>query len=401
MSSLSAALDGALSRVALPPAEGPGSVRIRFDRNELAGAFGDLGTDLPLLVGMMAAAHLDVASVLVMFGLMQILTGLRYRMPMPVQPLKAMAALVIAHRASGEMLVAGGVAIGVLMLLLTVTGLIDWLAAAVPKPVVRGIQAGLGTQLVLLAVGKFMAGDGARGFVLAATGLLLVLGLGRSRRYPAALAVVALGIVYAAVTTLDGGAVVHGVGLRLPLLRLPASWSDLSSGLVLLTLPQLPLSLGNSVLATRQLAGDLFPGRAPSLRTIGVTYGLMNVVGPLFGGVPTCHGSGGMAGHYAFGGRTGGSVILYGSLFLAAGLWCSGGFEELIKAFPLPLLGVLLLVEGSALVGLARDQATDPYGFAITALVALTSITLPYGYAVALVLGTAVAWLPRLAPQSP
>ena len=53
-----------------------------------------MGTDVPLIIGVALASHLDGASVLIMFGAMQILTGLAYRMPMPVQPLKAMAAIV-------------------------------------------------------------------------------------------------------------------------------------------------------------------------------------------------------------------------------------------------------------------------------------------------------------------
>ena len=73
-------------------------MNVRFDRNELAGAFGDIGTDLPLVVGVILAAKLDSASALIMFGAMQVLTGLVYGMPMAVQPLKAMAALVIARR---------------------------------------------------------------------------------------------------------------------------------------------------------------------------------------------------------------------------------------------------------------------------------------------------------------
>src|SRR5258708_1279735 len=106
---------------------------IRFDRNELAGAFGDIGTDLPLIVGMILAAGLDSASVLIMFGAMQIFTGLRYGIPMPVQPLKAMAALVIAQKLSGGVLFGGGLAIGVIMLVLTVTGLIEWLPPGPPE----------------------------------------------------------------------------------------------------------------------------------------------------------------------------------------------------------------------------------------------------------------------------
>src|SRR5229473_6331111 len=102
--------------------------RIRFDRNELSGAFGDIGTDFPLLVGMILAAHLDPGGVLLVFGVMQLLTGALYGMPMPAQPLKAMAVLVITQKLSGDVLYGGGLAIGVVMLLLTLTGSIEWLA---------------------------------------------------------------------------------------------------------------------------------------------------------------------------------------------------------------------------------------------------------------------------------
>src|SRR5690348_8814740 len=104
------------------------SVPLRFDRNEFAGAFGDIGTDIPLIVGVALAAHLDGTSVLIMFGAMQILTGLTYRMPMPVQPLKAMAAIVIAQHTPGSVLYGGGLAIGIAMMLLSVLGGLDWLA---------------------------------------------------------------------------------------------------------------------------------------------------------------------------------------------------------------------------------------------------------------------------------
>src|SRR5438034_10475528 len=92
----------------------PARGAIRFDRNELAGAFGDIGTDLPLIVGIILAARLDSASALILFGIMQILTALRYRMPMPVQPLKAMAAIVIAAngKIGGDVLFGAGLAIG-------------------------------------------------------------------------------------------------------------------------------------------------------------------------------------------------------------------------------------------------------------------------------------------------
>jgi hypothetical protein len=114
----------------------------------------------------------------------------------------------------------------------------------------------------------------------------------------------------------------------------------------------------------------------------------MNLVNPWFGGVPTCHGSGGMAGHYAFGGRTGGSVILYGMMFLTLGLFFGNGFDRIVQTFPLPILGVLLLFEALALFWLVRDTAFSRSEFPIAVLVGLLAVGLPYGYVVGMIVGT-------------
>jgi len=368
-----------------------GRAKIRFDRNEVAGAFGDMGTDVPLLIGMALAARLDGTSVLVMFGVMQIVTGLVYRMPMPVQPLKAMAAIVIAQQASAATLYGAGLAIGIVMLLLATTGLLDWLARVVPRCVVRGIQFGLGLQLASVALGKFVQADGVPGYALAATAFVItVLFLG-NRRFPAALPVVMLGLVYAVTFNWDWG-VARSVAFRLPGLHVPQP-ADMLTGFLVLALPQIPLSLGNSVLATRQLAEDLFPDRRVTIRKIGFTYGLMNLVNPWFGGVPTCHGSGGMAGHFAFGARTGGSVVIYGLLFVSLGLFLGGGFDHVARAFPLPMLGVILLFEALALIWLVRDTAHSRTEFPIAVLVGLLAVGLPYGYVLGLVVGTVLMHL--------
>jgi xanthine/uracil/vitamin C permease (AzgA family) len=365
---------------------------IRFDRNELAGAFGDIGTDLPLVVGVILAAKLDSASALIMFGAMQVLTGLVYGMPMPVQPLKAMAALVIAQRLGGNILFGGGLAIGVIMFALTVTGLIGWLARVVPKTVVRGIQFGLGLQLATLALKDYVQADGAAGYVLAGAGFVITIALMGNRRFPAALFVIALGVGYATAVHLDTAKI--NVGFRLPQLHAPV-WHDILTGLVVLAIPQIPLSLGNSILATRQVAEDFFPERKLTIPRISFTYSLMNLINPWFGGIPTCHGSGGMAGHYTFGGRTGGSVIIYGSMYLVLGLFFSGCFAQLIQVFPKPILGVMLAFEGLAMLVLVRDIASSKRDLLIAALVGLMCVGLPYGYAVGLIAGTALVYLWR------
>ncbi len=367
---------------------------LRFDRHELAGAFGDLGTDLPLVVGMVVAAGLDAASVLVMFGAMQILTGIAYRMPMPVQPLKAVAVLVITQKLAPNLIYGAGLAIGVVMLALALTGLLQWLAGAVPKCVVRGIQFGLGVQLVSLAFTDYVRSDGGWGYALAGAAFVLALVLAGNRRLPAALAVIGLGLAYALLFHADQCAGSSTFGFRLPQPRVPA-WPDVWMGFWVLALPQIPLSLGNSILATRQVAADFFPDRPLAVRRLGVTYSLMNLLSPFLGGIPVCHGSGGMAGHYAFGGRTGGSVVIYGSFFALAGLFLSAGFDRFSQLFPLPVLGVLLVFEGWTMLALVRDTAAVKSEFMIALLVGLMAGGLPYGYVVGMLVGTALYYLAR------
>lgn len=367
---------------------------IRFSRNEWSGAFGDLGTDLPLLVGMIMAAHLDAASVLSLFGVMQILTALRYRIPMPVQPLKAMAALVIAQKIPGNVLYGAGLAIGIVMLLLTVTGLVDWVARIIPKAVVRGIQLGLGLQLASIALKDYAGRDGLYGWLLAAVGFSVTIVLIGRKKVPSAIILIGLGCAYAFLFRLTPSDLVTAAGWRLPSWHVP-SGADMWTGFLVLALPQIPLSLANSILATRQIAEDFFPERRITVRGISLTYAAMNLLNPFGSGVPTCHGSGGMAGHYAFGGRTGGSVIVYGGLYLVLGLFFSRGFDRVVQVFPMPILGVLLLFEALTLIVLVKDLASVPSEFFVAVLVGLVAAHVPFGYLVGLVAGTLILFAVR------
>ncbi len=375
-----------------PPTIAEPRVRIRFDRNELSGAFGDMGTDFPLIAGMILAAGLNPASVLTLFGLMQILTGLLYGIPMPAQPLKAMAVLVISQKASGATLFGAGLAIGVVMLVLSVTGLLTRLANLVPKSVVRGIQFGLGLQLATLALRDYVPAEGAGGLVLAGLAFLLTLLLLGNRRLPPAPFVLALGLAFALWFRVHPRPLLEGVGFVLPALHVPTR-HDIWIGFYLLAIPQLALSFGNSILATRQVTADLFPGRDLTIKKIGLTYSAMNLVNPFFGGVPTCHGSGGMVGHYTFGARTGGSVIIYGFFYLILGLFFSAAFQQVIPLFPKPVLGIMLLFEALALMLLCRDMAASLADFAVVLVVGLSAVALPYGYVVGLILGLLLHYL--------
>jgi hypothetical protein len=361
---------------------------ISFNRQEFSGAFGDIGTDLPLIVAMLLATGLYAPGVLIVFGLLQIATGLIYKMPMPVQPLKAMATLVIAQQIGGPILLGAGIAIGVVMLLLSWSGALDLMARWVPKPVIRGIQLGLGLSLCGLAFQKYIPSMGNTGYVMAALSAVFILIFIDRKKIPVSVFLIFGGALYAWIFHPEVRAIGDHMGLYLPQLHLP-TWEHVTQGFLLLALPQIPLSLGNSIIATKQVSADLFPEKKPlTIRRIGTTYGLMNIAVPFLGGLPVCHGSGGMMGHYIFGGRTGGSVIIYGLFYIFIGLFMGMGFEHLVQIFPLPVLGVILIFEGLALMLLLRDMAGQRKHFALALFTGIMAFGLPYGFLIALIAGS-------------
>lgn len=366
--------------------------RISLNRNELSGAFGDIGTDLPLIVGMILASGLNSANVLIAYGLMHITTAIIYGIPMPVQPLKAVAMIVIAQKISPNVIYGGGLAIGVVMLLLTVTGLVDLIARYIPRVVVRGIQFGLGIQLSMIALKEYVLSDSINGIIIAIVAFVITLLLMGNRKYPPAIFVILIGVVYSLFAHFDMLSTIRPVAAKLPSLHIP-QWTDILTGFLILTLPQIPLSIGNSIIATNRIAGDLFPEKKITVRKISFTYSIINLINPFLGGIPTCHGSGGMAGHYAFGARTGGSVIIYGSMFLILGLFFSNSFQAVVHIFPLPVLGIILLFEGLWLMMFIKDIIDSKKSFFIALLTALLAAFLPYGYLIAMVTGTILYYI--------
>lgn len=367
---------------------------IRFNRLELSGAFGDIGTDFPLITAMILAAGLHTPSVLIMFGITQILTGIIYKMPMPAQPLKAMATIVIAQQVGGPILIGAGLAIGLVMLFLSSTGLLKKIADYIPKSVVRGIQLGLGVTLCMLATKNYIGSAGWQGYILASICLIVILVFIDNKKIPAALLLIGGGVIYGLIFNTSLQTVLDSAGINLPNISVPTI-ENIVAGFMLLALPQIPLSIGNSIVATRQVAIDLFPDRKPlSITKIGITYSIMNLINPFFGGIPVCHGSGGMVGHYTFGGRTGGSVIIYGSFYIILGLFFGQGIDQIVHIFPLPILGCILFFEGLALIMLVKDQLSDGRALFIAVMVGMLAVGLPYGFFVAMIIGTILHYVP-------
>lgn len=370
---------------------------LRFNWQELSGSFGDLGTDLPLLVGIIMAAQLDSASVFTVFGIAQILTGVIYGLPMPMQPLKAMAVIVITQKLSGPILWAGGWMVGTMMLVLTLTGILTQLARWIPQPVVRGCQLGLGLSLASVALKTYLPRGDAFGYLLGAIGFLILLLLPKERGVPAGLLVVLLGVGVAISRVLADPELHLTVAWQLPHVQ-PLELQTLLPGLLMLALPQLPLSIANAVIATQQTAQDLFPDRPLSIRQIGLTYSLTNLILPFFGGVPLCHGCSGLAGHYALGARTGGAVVIYGSLYLVLGLFFGSSVDKLLEIFPLSILGVILLFEAWVLMSFIKDQAPIAENWMITLLVGAIALSVPQGFLVGTLVGTTLYYIGRKMP---
>lgn len=336
----------------------------RLDRNEIAGSLGDLGTFLPLLVGMASQNGLNFASALFFAGLFNVITGLVYSIPMAVQPMKAIAAVALAEGLTVPQILAAGASVSFIVLILACTGGIDWLNRFVPKSVVRGLQLALGLTLLMKGL-QMVAGTQvwwAADSIM--TGLIsgaLVLALFHSRRVPVALVLFALGLLIAVATRPELLSSI-GIGVTLPAWT-SISWTDFESAFWKATLPQIPLTTLNSVVAVCALSADLFPNRPASPRSVAVSVGMMNLISCWFGAMPMCHGAGGLAGQYRFGARTNGSILFLGTIKMILAVLFGSSLMLLCAAFPLSVLGVLLMFSGSELALVTRDQIRRPDAF--------------------------------------
>jgi len=352
--------------------------------SELSGALGDLGTLVPLTVALITVNGLPATSVFFGVGVAYLLTGLFYRLPIPVQPLKAVAAIAIARGLPGTAVAAAGWWMGGLLILFALADLSRWLDRFFTRPVIRGIQLGLGAMLVwsglmLASRPQVVPGGEERVIHLASRALpvgwlvavaaLLLLGVALRRRYLASLFLLAFGGL-TALTVGGAGPVLGGIrlGIAFPVPALPST-ADLLSALVFLVLPQIPLTLGNAVFATADTAQTYFGSRARRVtpRNLLTTMGISQLVAALFGGVPVCHGSGGLTAHYRLGARTGAAPFIMGALCLALALFVDGNALPILALIPYPVLGTLLAFVGVQHGLLVRDlRGWEEAGVALT-----------------------------------
>ncbi|CAN1166360.1 Molybdate transporter 2 [Linum perenne] len=394
--------------------------------SEISGAVGDLGTFIPIVLTLTLVSHLDLSTTLIFTAFYNILTGLLFGLPMPVQPMKSIAAVAVSEtpHLTTSQIAAAGISTASVLLFLGATGLMSLIYRYLPLPVVRGVQLSQGLSFAFSAIKyiqfnqDFLASKsttsrpwlGLDGILLALSSLLfLVLTTGSGtdttttsdeepRRQPLARRLRILSSIPAAL-------IVFLLGLALCFIRDPSifgnlkfgpseirvlkiTWEDWKIGFLKGAVPQIPLSILNSVIAVCKLSTDLFPDRELSAARVSISVGAMNLVGCWFGAMPVCHGAGGLAGQYRFGARSGMSVVILGMGKLVIGLVLGNSFVMILNQFPIGILGVLLLFAGIELAMASKDMNNKEESFVmlVCAAVSLTGSSAALGFVSGIVL---------------
>lgn len=359
--------------------------------SELSGAVGDLGTYIPIVLALTLVNGLDLGTTLLFTALYNAITGFLFGIPMPVQPMKSIASVAISPSShlSIPQIMAAGLCTASALLILGATGLMSLIYRLLPLPVVRGVQLSQGLSFAFSAVsyirysqdlpsGKTSGSRpflGPDGLLLALSAFLFILlssGAGSERRrlIPSALIVFLIGFVLCFAR--DPSVLRH---LKLgpsPLRVITIAKEDWKVGFLRGAIPQIPLSILNSVVAVCKLSGDLFPDQEVSAAAVSVSVGLMNWAGCWFGAMPVCHGAGGLAGQYRFGGRSGLSVMFLAAGKMVLGLVFGNSFVIILRQFPVGLLGVLLVFSGVELAMASRDMGSKKESFVMLVCAAVS-----------------------------
>ncbi|MDP9088378.1 MAG: putative sulfate/molybdate transporter [Pseudomonadota bacterium] len=368
---------------------------LSFDRAEFAGAVADLGVLVPIAVALIVKNGLSATAVLLPAGLLYLAAGFIYRLPVPVQPLKAFGAIAISHGLGSSEIAAGALLMGAVFIILGASGLLDRAAKVFPLPIIRGVQLSVGLLFCQLAWNLAAAPPAAftdhsrstAWLMAGAAAVAMAAWLFRSKN--ASLVLVALAIV--SMTWSFHGPLLWGpAALHIPILSI----QTFATAAVVLVLPQLPLTFANSCLATADVAHTYFGAAAERVKPgrLALSLGVANLLAGAVSGMPICHGAGGMTAHRSFGARTGGAPIVMGLVLLIISVMMGASLAALLAGFPLPILAGLLTVAGLLHMALLKDLH-QPVHVILAIAVGVTGFLL--NLAVALVGALLIWWLTK------
>ncbi len=359
-------------------------IKSRFSLQEISGAFGDLGTLVPITIDMTKKGVLQPCVSFFWGGIANVIAGLYWDMPMPVQPMKTIATVV----SSGVITTPGGVAAAGLLtggcaFALGIFDVIKTINRYVPKSCIAIVQCVTGIGLAqngFKLISNLNSWSGLDSYMTAMLcGMLIVLNFINTsspvvnkylQKIPSALLLFAIGLMISLSISNFNWVFVN------PFSPVTISSQDWKTGFLEGAVAQIPLTLLNSVIAICDLSNDLFADEIQSgikkemtTKSTTVSLGLVNVA-CVFGGIPTCHGSGGMAGQYKFGGRSGLSVVFLGIVKVLIGLLGASVFNTLVSNFPNSVLGLLLFTCGAELTKYGLKYVNSE-GFIVAAGVAI------------------------------
>ncbi|MEX2421090.1 MAG: putative sulfate/molybdate transporter [Actinomycetota bacterium] len=339
---------------------------------DAAGALADLGVLVPLAAALILVNGLEPGPVFICAGLLVIATGFAFKIPFPVQPLKALTAVAVAQELSPDVIHAAGLELAGFLMLLSIGHVADVVARLFVKPVIRALQLGVGLLLVITAVklvsdppDVFSPGPSPWPVVLGVIAFVGVAAAVRQQRYVWALAMFGVGVVVTvAATRPDLGPLVFA----LPRLGLPPA-SSFATAFVLLVVPQLPLTFGNAVVAVNDLSHEYFgdAGKRVTPSRVCLSAALGNTASALLGGMPMCHGAGGLTAHVRLGARTARMNLVLGSAFLGIGLFLASQVPLILGLMPVSILGAFLAYAGLRHAWLVADLRGAPLAIALVA----------------------------------
>ncbi len=309
----------------------------RFIKNmgNISGAFADGAILFPLLAGLALHTGMNGAVLMASAGLAYIFAGFFFKVPMPVQPLKSIVVGALALSASATDVRVAGIGIGLFCLALAALP-VDRFEKYIPRHIVHGIQFSLGVLLLLKGV-EWTWGEGSV-TSLVAMGLFVPAAIFIQSR----MTIPVLGIV--AMLGIVAGVWSSG---HITVETLPKT--GLHADIILaLLLPQLALTLTNSVVGTYDTAHRYFGAAASrvTLKNLLLSIGLGNVLTAFIGGLPFCHGSGGLTAHVKAGAKDY-SMNLYIGFFLVVLAAASAAFGiDLIPHYPVLLMAALVSITG-------------------------------------------------------
>ena len=362
-----------------------------FDRAEFAGALADLGVLVPIAVALIVKNGLSATAVLLPAGLLYLAAGVIYRLPVPVQPLKAFGAVAISQGLGSSEIAAGALLMGAMFIFLGASGLLDRTAKVFPLPIIRGIQLSVGLLFCQLAWNLVTAPPAAfndhgrsTAWLMAGTATV-ALAAWLLRGKGASLVLILLAILGMA-WAFHGPMLWGPSALNSPRLSI----QTFVIAATVLVLPQLPLTFANSCLATADVAHTYFGAAAQRVTPgrLALSLGVANLLAGAVSGMPICHGAGGMTAHRSFGARTGGAPIMMGLVLLIISVMMGASLAAVLAGFPLPILAGLLTVAGLLHMALLKDLH-QPLHIALAILVGVTGFLL--NLAVALV-GALLLW---------